>query len=110
MSNIYWEHDGQRITLDDIRRFISWHKISPTPILIESLEPLLTVKTSPERVRSVDSTDPIMVNTHNRRPIILLDGHHRVQQAKRRGDTKIAAYTMERMQIPVAWRNVFSTS
>jgi hypothetical protein len=98
----YWEHNGQRITLNEVLRFIAWHKILAKPLLVNSL---VSLATSPSaRYTNSTSKEPIIVITRDTKPIMILDGHHRVQQAFRANDATIAGYIIDVDTVPLEWR------
>jgi len=105
MNDTYWEHNGQRITLDEVKRFIDWHKISAEPIPVDVLVPLATAK----NIQYSTSRDPIIAIARNGKPTMILDGHHRVQQAHRANDAYITGYVININLVPSEWRSAIAS-
>ena len=105
-----WEYEGQRLTLADVERFIAWHNLVARPIDILSLTPLLTVKTEPSRIENADREYAIIVIVRDRKPVMILDGHHRVHQARRSGELRINAFAIDYHLVPLSWRGAIKAS
>lgn len=104
-----WEFNGQKITLPMVQRFIAWHRLIAKPMSVSELLPLATAKNEARPGPTSDGQKPIIVIARNEKPLMILDGHHRVQRAARVNETRIAGYIIDIRLVPPEWRTAIAS-